>query len=76
MLLGISGDLLDIQSKDVVHPFGLMVFLDKNTFNANVKSGEMIIGGLSLLFDASRVVPTTNENRPRNVAFNYIVRAE
>ncbi|MCX1930484.1 phage tail protein [Escherichia coli] len=26
-------------------------------------------------FDASRVVPTANENRPRNLAFNYIVRA-
>ena len=26
-------------------------------------------------FDASKVVPTANENRPRNVAFNYIVRA-
>ncbi|QYM92225.1 phage tail-collar fiber domain-containing protein [Dickeya zeae] len=26
-------------------------------------------------FDASRVVPTANENRPRNIAFNYIVRA-
>lgn len=26
-------------------------------------------------FDASEVVPTANENRPRNVAFNYIVRA-
>ena len=26
-------------------------------------------------FDASRVVPTAQENRPRNVAFNYIVRA-
>ncbi|MBS9425687.1 phage tail protein [Photorhabdus caribbeanensis] len=26
-------------------------------------------------FDASRVVPTANETRPRNVAFNYIVRA-
>ncbi|KMW72814.1 phage protein ydab [Photorhabdus luminescens subsp. luminescens] len=25
--------------------------------------------------DASRQVPTANENRPRNVAFNYIVRA-
>ncbi|NHB89680.1 phage tail protein [Photorhabdus tasmaniensis] len=27
-------------------------------------------------FDASRVVPTENENRPRNIAFNYIVKAE
>ncbi|ATV45996.1 hypothetical protein CTV95_00340 [Pectobacterium brasiliense] len=26
-------------------------------------------------FDASRVVPTAEENRPRNIAFNYIVRA-
>ncbi|MEI7217423.1 tail fiber protein [Pectobacterium carotovorum] len=26
-------------------------------------------------FDASKVVPTTNENRPRNISFNYIVRA-
>ncbi|EGS5039494.1 tail fiber protein [Escherichia coli] len=25
--------------------------------------------------DASRIVPTANENRPRNIAFNYIVRA-
>lgn len=27
------------------------------------------------VFDASKYVPTANENRPRNVAFNYIVRA-
>nr|WP_246584532.1 phage tail protein [Yersinia kristensenii] len=26
-------------------------------------------------FDSSRVVPTAAENRPRNIAFNYIVRA-
>ncbi|CAG75508.1 probable bacteriophage variable tail fiber protein H [Pectobacterium atrosepticum SCRI1043] len=26
-------------------------------------------------FDASRAVPTAAENRPRNIAFNYIVRA-
>ncbi|HGW9559182.1 phage tail protein [Escherichia coli] len=30
----------------------------------------------SLWFDASRAVPTAVENRPRNVSFNYIVRAE
>ncbi|MGT5500826.1 phage tail protein [Escherichia coli] len=44
------------------------------------------IGGTSIIpetpnnpylvdFDASRVVPTASENRPRNIAFNYIVRA-
>ncbi|HDQ0160977.1 TPA: tail fiber protein [Escherichia coli] len=29
----------------------------------------------SLWFDASRTVPTAVENRPRNISFNYIVRA-
>ncbi|MGL4351896.1 MAG: phage tail protein, partial [Plesiomonas shigelloides] len=28
-----------------------------------------------IVFDASGVVPTAAENRPRNVAFNKIVRA-
>ncbi|RUS02614.1 phage tail protein [Pectobacterium polaris] len=32
-------------------------------------------GDMGLGLDASRVVPTANENRPRNIAFNYIVRA-
>ncbi|OTQ80516.1 hypothetical protein B6D23_01735 [Gilliamella sp. N-W3] len=32
------------------------------------------VGGVT--FDASRVVPTANENRPSNVAFMYIVKAE
>ncbi|GAB7214761.1 tail fiber protein [Dickeya oryzae] len=31
--------------------------------------------GGNFAFDASRVVPTASENRPRNIAFNYIVRA-
>ncbi|GAB2928075.1 phage tail-collar fiber domain-containing protein [Hafnia psychrotolerans] len=31
--------------------------------------------GEKIYFDASRVVPTALENRPRNVTFNYIVRA-
>ncbi|AOR59441.1 phage tail protein [Pectobacterium parmentieri] len=32
-------------------------------------------GGRIVTFDASKIVPTANENRPRNIAFNYIVRA-
>ncbi|HAG3556505.1 TPA: phage tail protein [Salmonella enterica] len=32
-------------------------------------------GGYGIGFNASLVVPTASENRPRNVAFNYIVRA-
>uniref|UniRef100_UPI001FCE5DFD phage tail protein n=1 Tax=Escherichia coli TaxID=562 RepID=UPI001FCE5DFD len=29
----------------------------------------------TMFFDASRIVPTAPENRPRNIAFNFIVRA-
>lgn len=32
-------------------------------------------GVINFSFDASRVVPVATENRPRNVAFNFIVRA-
>lgn len=39
----------------------------------NSKDGQM--ASYTLLFDASRVVNTASENRPRNIAFNYIVRA-
>ena len=30
----------------------------------------------NVVFDASRVVPTANENRPRNIAVMYIIRAK
>ncbi len=41
-----------------------------------IQGASLIIGKTDDLgFDASRVVPTANENRPRNIAFNYIVRA-
>lgn len=32
-------------------------------------------GVVNFSFDASRIVPVASENRPRNIAFNYIVRA-
>lgn len=32
-------------------------------------------GTVNFSFDASKIVPVATENRPRNVAFNYIVRA-
>ncbi|MFU9135783.1 phage tail protein [Erwinia tasmaniensis] len=39
-----------------------------NTSAGTSSAGERIY------FDASRVVPTSNENRPRNVAFYYILK--
>ena len=41
----------------------------------NITTGSTSWGQYNLTIDASRQVPTANENRPRNVAFNYIVRA-
>ncbi|EJF8492126.1 phage tail protein [Escherichia coli] len=32
-------------------------------------------GSVNFSFDASKIVPVATENRPRNVAFNFIVRA-
>ena len=32
--------------------------------------------GMMLQFDASRVVPTADENRPANVAVRYFIRAK
>ncbi|WP_071846915.1 phage tail protein [Arsenophonus nasoniae] len=42
--------------------------------NARVADGANDDWGGVASFDPSRVVPTANENRPRNIAFNYIVR--
>ncbi|MDU7341811.1 phage tail protein [Enterobacter sp.] len=39
------------------------------------QEGSVQIPAMNISFDASRVVPTASENRPRNIAFNYIVRA-
>ncbi|RNM21088.1 phage tail protein [Dickeya undicola] len=38
-------------------------------------STETVYREMVAAFDASKVVPTASENRPRNIAFNYIVRA-
>ncbi|WP_075531998.1 phage tail protein, partial [Moritella viscosa] len=45
---------------------------------SNGASGNYMTGGDSsndTVFDASKVVPTAADNRPRNIAFMYIVRA-
>ncbi|ULS52370.1 tail fiber protein [Pectobacterium carotovorum] len=47
---------------------------DTDIYLSVVNSGDANAWYRSKL-DASRVVPTANENRPRNIAFNYIVRA-
>ncbi|WP_244866234.1 phage tail protein [Photorhabdus heterorhabditis] len=53
------------------------VFLGKNTMSwrSNTRRFDSETANTNLVFNASRAVPTANENRPRNIAFNYIVRA-
>ncbi|VEJ54294.1 phage tail protein [Pragia fontium] len=51
----------------------------KGAFSAKLLFGGAAMAGTAYRYDAtfasSRVVPTANENRPRNIAFLYIVRA-
>ena len=49
-----------------------------SNFNWGAYTVSGIAGGShqSLVFDASRVVPTSHDNHPRNLAFMYIVKAE
>ncbi len=48
------------------------LFATSETRSANIGSST----NLTIFdIDASRTVPTANENRPRNIAFNYVVRA-
>ncbi|MDX4117955.1 phage tail protein [Providencia rettgeri] len=66
-----GGNIRVWASSDSSQPSGAFEGITSN----RASPGE---GGTSLLettFDSSRVVPTANETRPRNIAFLYIVRA-
>jgi phage-related tail fiber protein len=47
----------------------------RNIFNSSGEYTTQSNPATGFSFDASRVVPVAAENRPRNIAFNYIVRA-
>ncbi|EDB6658740.1 phage tail protein [Salmonella enterica subsp. enterica serovar Tennessee] len=68
----ITGSITDIRFNVSAATAGVFT----NTINGPA-SGDSAGGGSArnVIFDASRVVPTASENRPRNIAFNYIVRA-
>ncbi|HGJ5860294.1 MAG TPA: phage tail protein [Arsenophonus nasoniae] len=51
------------------------VFRRDSNYNGNIGYGQGDNWASVMSFDASRSVPTANENRPVNVAFLYIVRA-
>lgn len=51
------------------------VFVEGPRFNVQVRMGDSDNWGSTYNFDSARQVPSANENRPKNTAFNYIVRA-
>ena len=53
---------------------GVFRYFEKNADHTPTHIDEGYAEGIT--FDASLVVPTASENRPRNVAFMYIVKAE
>ncbi|MEI7263804.1 phage tail protein [Pectobacterium carotovorum] len=79
-LLSVQGDAIRNitgQFETVDHPdYSLSgVFSTKRRDGASL-SGQYVGQHHTYVdFDVSKVVPTANENRPRNIAFNYIVRA-
>lgn len=49
---------------------------DRSTNLSSINTGDSpVYKEMNIGFDASRVVPTANENRPRNIAFHYICLA-
>ena len=49
---------------------------DRSTNLNSINTGDSYVyKEMNIGFDASRVVPTANENRPRNIAFHYICLA-
>ncbi|WP_116339455.1 phage tail protein [Enterobacter cloacae] len=55
--------------------FGGVVENVSQTTGLTLASSGQGNGVVNFSFDASRIVPVASENRPRNIAFNYIVRA-
>ena len=55
--------------------FGVTVENVSQTLGLTLAPSGTGNGTVNFSFDASKIVPVATENRPRNVAFNFIVRA-
>lgn len=69
--MGSQGRLFDSASMVLTGAFAQTV---RNL--AATAAGSMQATFTGFDFDAGRVVPTASENRPRNIAFNFLVRAK
>ena len=71
----IYGEISPISESFGANPIatGAFRYFEKHTDHTPIHIDVGCVGGVT--FDASRVVPTANETRPRNLAFMYIVKA-
>lgn len=60
---------------NVMHMGALTFHSNGGGRGATTAQTTVLTGDLGIRFDASLSVPTAGENRPRSIAFNYIVRA-
>lgn len=79
----ITGEFSDFMYQDEQSLSGTLtatgaIYRDLNIrdISATAAPSKILPQGDKIKFDASRVVPTANENRPRNIAYHYICLAE
>ena len=79
----ITGEFSDFMYQDEQSLSGTLtatgaIYRDLNIrdISATAAPSKMLPQGDKIKFDASRVVPTAPENRPRNIAYHYICLAE
>lgn len=73
-----TGKIYDIAFQDLNLSVGEGVFYSVNSptnMKYALKDSISQVNGDGIGFDVSRMVPTANENRPRNIAFQYICLA-
>lgn len=68
----ITGQMNDVRFNSQASASGTFTTRIRGNTSADSNNGGT---ARDVNFDASNVVPTASENRPRNIAFNYIVRA-
>ncbi|KOY61016.1 DNA-packaging protein [Photorhabdus heterorhabditis] len=71
----ITGNI-NISTENTFSSYANGAFTNTPTPGTVVTSGFVTRNLMHVAFDSSRIVRTANETRPRNIAFNYIVRAE
>lgn len=70
----ITGQMSDVHAGASPGGTGVMAWTKDGSRDSAVTSGIWAYGHFNL--DASKQVPTAAENRPRNIAFNFLVRAK